>query len=203
MSLFHTDKTFFHILLLDADMSFRPEVVLRLIAFRAAFTCAAYPQRNLSLEQIRRLAENDAAAPKPDRQSTEALLAKALAYNVQATLNLGEPWQSEHRDGFRTVSGAGTGLMLIERTVPETMVASGAAPARKRHNALPLYSGAEFHDFFSHLTDRDGDLMYGEDQSFCRRWVAQCGGRIWCDKTAIVTHHGHFPYRGQYNLKGE
>ncbi|MEO9516872.1 MAG: hypothetical protein ABJH45_18865 [Paracoccaceae bacterium] len=204
MSQFFTDITFSHTLLIDGDMSFEPTVVFRLLEFGAAFTCAAYPQRKLSLEKLRRLIENDATDSDRDRDRertpTQDLLAKALSYNVQKRLNHVEPWQSKYHDGFRTVPGAGTGLMLIARTVPETMVAKGVAPARPRHDGLPLYAGAKFHDFFSHVTDPKGSLIYGEDQSFCRRWVEGCSGDIWCDETAVIVHHGHFPFRGNFSL---
>ncbi|MEO9897362.1 MAG: hypothetical protein ABJD13_16105 [Paracoccaceae bacterium] len=200
MSQFFTDTTFSHTLLIDGDMSFEPSVVFRLIEFGAAFTCAAYPQRNLSLEKLRKLIENEASDHSSERTSTQDLLAKALTYNVQKRLNHADPWHAKFRNGFRTVPGAGTGMMLIERTVPETMVAQGVARPRPRHDNLPLYAGAKFHDFFSHVTDPQGVLMYGEDQSFCRRWVEGCGGDIWCDETAAIVHHGHYPFRGDFSL---
>lgn len=201
MSQFFTDTTYSHTLLIDGDMSFDPSVVLRLVAFGAPFTCAAYPQRHLSLEKFRQLVENDAAEAEHERTPTQDLLAKALTYNVQRRLNHADPWHAKHKDGFRTVPGAGTGLMLIDRSVPETMVARGVAPARPVHDKLPLYAGAKFHDFFSHLTDAKGSLIYGEDQSFCRRWIEGCGGDIWCDETAVIVHHGHFPFRGEFHLQ--
>ncbi|MEP6064996.1 MAG: hypothetical protein ABJ246_04105, partial [Paracoccaceae bacterium] len=130
MSQFFTDTTFSHTLLIDGDMSFEPSVVFRLIEFGAAFTCAAYPQRNLSLEKLRKLIENEASDHTSERTSTQDLLAKALTYNVQKRLNHADPWHAKFRNGFRTVPGAGTGMMLIERTVPETMVAQGVARPR-------------------------------------------------------------------------
>ncbi|MEC7763683.1 MAG: hypothetical protein VX874_17395 [Pseudomonadota bacterium] len=195
MSWFLANDPYSHILLLDADMSFASDVVLRLLDFDAPFTAAPYPQRYAKLERFRAEIEAD----DPDqRTQTRDIFASVLDYNVQKRLHPDEPWEAKRRDGFRTVAGVGTGLMLIAREVPTQMAERGIARRLARHDGQRRYAGARFHDFFSHLTDRDGTAMYGEDQSFCHRWINGCGGDVWIDETAVVTHHGRFPFRGDF-----
>ncbi len=199
MSVFLADTKFTHALLLDSDMSFKPSLVFDLIDFDADFTCAAYPQRKIPWPKLRAAIEREAAKPEADRAPTSDLLAESLNYNIAGAFNKGEPWPLERRDGFRKVPGAGTGFMLLKRAVPETMVQRGAALPVPGFNG-PNYPDADFHDFFSHLRGRDGDVMHGEDTSFCRRWIEGCGGDIWCNEAARITHHGDMAYPGDYAL---
>lgn len=199
MSVFLADKKFTHALLLDSDMSYRPQLVFDLLNFDADFTVAAYPQRQMRWQTFRTAIEREAAKPPGDRASTEKLLAESLRYNVSERFESGEPWPYVARDGFRKVPGAGTGFMLLRREVPERMVRLGVAAPVPGFNG-PGYPGADFHDFFSHLRGRGGAVMHGEDTSFCRRWIDGCGGDIWCHETARVTHHGDLAYHGDYSL---
>lgn len=199
MSCFLADKKFSHALLLDSDISFHPRLFFELLAFDADFTCAPYPQRRMQWSRFRALIEREAAKPEADRASTATLLAESLRYNIAGTYDAGEPWPYEVRNGFRKVPGAGTGFMLIRRSVPERMVETGAAQPVPGFNG-PGYPGADFHDFFSHLRGRDGAVMHGEDSSFCRRWIEHCGGEIWCHETAKITHHGDLAFPGDYGL---
>ena len=50
--------------------------------------------------------------------------------------------------------------------------------------------------FFSHKLDEAGEFYYGEDQSFCHRWVVGCGGDIWVDSRAKIGHVGAFTFWG-------
>lgn len=199
MSCFLAQKHFTHALLLDSDMSYEPQLVFDLLDFDADFTCAAYPQRQMRWNTFRALIEREAEKPPQDRAPTGKLLAKSLRYNISETFELDQPWPYEARNGFRKVPGAGTGFMLIRRTVPERMVETGAAlPVPDLNGAR--FPGADFHDFFSHLRGRGGKIMRGEDISFCHRWIEGCGGEIWCHETARVTHHGAIAYYGDYAL---
>lgn len=203
MSWFLAKETFSHVLLLDSDMSFESALVFRLLDFGQPFTCAPYPQRSLNLGRFRSAVE-EAMIQDADRPAdTLDLLSSVLRYNVQKSLHGTVPWQARRRAGFRTVPAAGTGLMLLTREVPERMAGSGVARRLELHDKLPLYKGARFHDFFSHKINDDGTFMYGEDQSFCLRWVEDCGGEIWLDETAVVTHHGGFMFRGEYSKSDE
>ena len=197
MSVFLAKTQFSHALLLDSDMSFQPDLFFKLLDFDAEFTVAPYPQRRMPWAAFRAAIEREAEKPKDQRASTGVLLAQTLRYNIPQVFDAGEPWPLEIRDGFRKVPGAGTGFMLLKRSVPEKMVASGVAKPIPGFNG-PGYPDADNHDFFSHLRGRGGDVMHGEDTSFCRRWISGCEGEIWCYENARITHHGNLDYPGDY-----
>lgn len=201
MSIFLTREQFSHMLFVDSDMEFKPDVVMRLLAFDAPFTAAAYPQKHPRWQAIRRLIEADAAKPLAERTSTFDLLAQAWVYNHQPGGFEGGPWTREERDGFVTIPAVGTGLMCLAREVPERMVETGAAVHLPKHETVPLHKGLRYHDFFSHRRSADGSFLYGEDQSFCHRWVVDCGGTIWMDAESVVTHWGQKGFPGRYSVQ--
>jgi hypothetical protein len=199
MSVFLAKTQFSHALLLDSDMSFEPDLFFNLLDFDEDFTVAPYPQRRMPWTDFRAAVEREALKPAEARATTGDLLAETLRYNIPRIYEPGVPWPVERRDGFRKVPGAGTGFMLLKRAVPEKMASMGAAIPVPGFNTS-AYPEADFHDFFSHLRGRGGDVMHGEDTSFCRRWIEGCNGEIWCHESAKITHHGHLAYPGNYAL---
>jgi hypothetical protein len=77
------------------------------------------------------------------------------------------------------------------------MVVRGVAHPLPFQGAQLIYADApRFHDFFSHKLNPAGDFYYGEDQSFCHRWVVGCGGDLWVDTCAKIGHVGAFTFWG-------
>lgn len=198
MCRFLTEERFTHMLFMDSDMVVQPQAVWRLLDFGVDFAATAYPQKHPRWGRLRALVEAEMRKPPAERASTAELVGRAWIYNHQRADFGGGPWVPKRRGGFITVPAAGTGLMLLSRAVPETMVARGIAPRRQRMEEVPLHRGLRYHDFFSHRTSPDGGLIYGEDQSFCMRWVHDCGGEIWLDTESTVTHLGVAPHSGRY-----
>jgi len=194
MSLFFTEKKYTHLLLLDSDMSFEPETIRRLLRFDADFVAVPYAKKYLDWREIRAKIEAEADLPKEQKTPISTILSATSAYNHI----LAPTGQTKWRDGFMTVPATGTGLMLLKRAVPETMVAKGAALRKSGMSSYALHEGLDYCDFFSHLDLVDGTLMMGEDQSFCWRWKHLCDGEIWLDTEAKVTHHGKMGFYSRY-----
>ena len=203
MSIFLTRQQFTHMLLLDSDMVFEPKTIERMMGFGEDFVAAAYPQKFPQWNRIRSLIEAEAHLPEDQRTPMADLLSRAWIYNHQLGRFGGGAWTPRRRDGFITVPATGTGLMLVSRAVPERMAETGAAAPKPRMKNVPLHKGLEFHDFFSHLSSPDGGFMYGEDQSFCMRWVEQCGGEIWLDTESPIRHLGRKSFDGLYSNRVE
>ena len=195
---FLTEKRFTHMLCMDSDMVVQPQAIWRLMDFGADFAATAYPQKQSRWNRLRVLIETEMAKPQAERASTAELLSRSWVYNHQRSDFGGGGWVPKRRSGFVTVPATGTGLMLLSRAVPETMVARGVVQRKPRLEQVPLHKGLEYYDFYSHLSSPDGGLMYGEDQSFCMRWVHHCGGEIWLDTESTVTHLGTRPFTGRY-----
>lgn len=197
VSYFLSQDRFTHMFKLDSDMSFEPEQFFRLLDFDEDFVAAPYSQRALKLDRYAAAVLENDKLPKEKRKTPEQLLSLSLRYNFSGHLDAKTKLKREMRGDFSTMVSVGTGFMLFKRTVPERMVAEGHAHPLTRTGKLSDFSDApRFADFFSHLSDPDHTALYGEDQSFCYRWVKGCGGKLWIDTKAKLVHHGSFDYVG-------
>ena len=193
------DNDFTHLLFIDSDMGFMPDLVFRLMEFDKPVVAAACPKRYLGWDRLRAVVEAEAdVRPKDERRSTAALVDIALDYNVDLKRFDGSDWRAERDGAFLKVPAVGTGIMLIHRDVFEIMLAKGAAVPRPGHTSLPLLGTAPYCDFFSNIPTPDGSLIESEDISFCKRWVEDCDGEIWVEIESRVMHFGMRGHSGRY-----
>ncbi len=199
VSYFLSQEKHTHALLLDSDLEFSPEQVFRLFDFEEDFVAATYPDRRVTGPVLRDALMNCDPDTLKDQNAVRALLAKHMRYIATQNLGANKKFNVQKRDGFRTVASVGTGFMLITRNVVEQIVENGQARPLPRSGRLNIYQDApRFSDFFSHHLTDQGDAFYGEDQSFCRRWILGCGGDIWVDDNSQVNHIGEFSYFGDF-----
>ncbi len=199
VSYFLSQEQFTHALLLDSDLEFRPQQVFRLLDFGEDFVAAAYPDRRITGPVLRDAMENAKDEDLESQRSVGKLLARYMRYITTTNLGSEQKFKRIKRDGFHTVASVGTGFMLITRNVVERIVEEGQAHPLPRTGRLNIYQDApRFADFFSHHMTTAKDAFYGEDQSFCRRWILGCGGQIWVDRQSSVSHIGEFSYHGDF-----
>jgi len=172
-----------HLLFIDADIGFEPEQVLRLLEFGADVTGAVYPVKQINWETM-------AAAVQAGRSPLESA---ALSYVVER-----DPSQDlAIRGGFVKSRYAGTGFLLIRRSVLEAMI-EHYPELRYTHEHRsndPLTRSRWRSALFNCMIDKKTGFYLSEDFSFCRRWT-DMGGEIWVDYTSRLNHVGLMVYRG-------
>jgi hypothetical protein len=183
VSTFLNDSDATHLLFIDADISFAPEQVTRLLAADKDVVGAMYPIKALDWEH--------AAQRLPHSRETgeEA----ALHY-------VGTPLDDPHArwDGdFVTASYVGTGMMMIRRRVFDLMV---DVYPHLQYSAIHSYPRVERtpstqYALFDCLIDEASGVYLSEDYAFCQRWRAM-GGDIWLDTAARLTHTGSYGFTG-------
>ena len=201
MSYFLSDERFSHALFIDSDLSFQPGQFYRLLDFDAEFVAAAYPNRRMSGGIFKALwqGQKEASEEQIESELIQKTIAGSMHYLVASSFSQNTPLPLEKKEGFHTVASMAGGFSLIKREVPEKMVQEGAARRLPRSGTLSIYKDApQFADFFSHLLADDKTVLLGEDQSFCKRWVQDCGGQIWVDGASNIVHHGEFAFHGEY-----
>ena len=183
VSTFLNDTDATHLLFIDADISFAPEQVMRLLAAGKDVVGAMYPIKALDWE--------DAARRQAlGRETGEA----AALHYVGTPLDEGEArWDGD----FVTASYVGTGMMLIRRRVFEAMIGVYPHLQYKAIHAYPRAQRTPSTQFalFDCLIDEDTGLYLSEDYAFCQRWRAM-GGDIWLDTAARLTHTGPHGFIG-------
>jgi hypothetical protein len=185
------EPSYTHLLFIDADMGFRPELIEKMIAFDEPVVGCVYPKR---LYDHARLAE--AARTAPDIDTARAI---AQPYVGGADdLLAGEDGRPLIRGDFARARRAGTGIMLIRRdaletlrrTFPELWTDDPAGAYR------PMGVQGAF-QVFEPMQTATG-LFCSEDYAFCLRWVEGCGGEIWSCFNEPIRHVGRERYTGNY-----
>lgn len=171
-----------HLLFVDADITFEPEVMLRLLRADKDFVAAFYPLKMVDWAAIPRRAV-----------AGETLEQAGLSY-VGTLL---DPPERVTDGDFSTARYAGTGFQLIKRTVFERLI---AAHPELRFRAVHTASntaptGDNLCALFDCLIDPETGVYLSEDYAFCRRWRA-LGGDIWLDLKSELTHVGPQAFYG-------
>lgn len=176
------EEDFSHLLFLDSDISFQPELVQRLIDFDQQVVGAVYPQRTIDQQRFFRQART--------QSDPNSAWATALSF----PMDLETPHVSQG-DFFRAKS-VPTGLMLIKREALERLTREYPELYRPTANSFYESQGLKHVlQCFDPVYDPNG-IAISEDLSFCRRWRA-VGGEIWTLFDDTVGHFGPFLFRAR------
>ena len=170
-----------HLLFIDSDMMFPPNLVTRMIQADKDVIGLIYPRRKIDLAKI---VEIGRANPQ---LSEWEVICKAQEYVVRLTE------RTAFTDGLGRVAGLGMGGTLIKTSALKTLIDEGVVV---QHPLKTNVSGppAPLFSFFDTTTTAEG-LELSEDYSFCERWIRR-GGEVWGLSSPEVRHTGDFDFRG-------
>jgi hypothetical protein len=175
-----------HILFVDNDMGFGPELIRDMLALEEDVVGVIYPKRSLNLQALH--AAKD--------------LSFATAY-AKACSFIGQPGAPHPRNqAFREVTGCGAGVLLISRRcIDKLLELQPQLVDRKRFPLKELSEKVEaFLTPFNKITLPDKELS--EDLSFCHRWVNDCGGKIYASVDHRIEHVGQLVVDVKYSDLG-
>ncbi|MGB0011816.1 MAG: hypothetical protein WBQ03_09430 [Candidatus Sulfotelmatobacter sp.] len=193
VAAFLDDASATHLLFIDADISFEPQQVERLLRVDKDFTGALYPLKSIDWGLI----------PQRCVNGSESVHQAALSY-VGTFCNAAE---LKREKDFATAIYAGGGFQLIRRAALERMVAAYPRTHFSRVHGLPM-SGSR-HDevqssnlfaLFDCIIDPETGTYLSEDYSFCLRW-RKIGGEIWLDTASKLTHSGPYQFVGDHGSR--
>lgn len=157
-----------HLLFVDDDMSFAPELVLDMLAFNKPLVGALCPKRKLPIEFAGRAKAGDCR----------------LIQGFMEVDGIGGAVMLIRRDAVETIIAK----------FPE-LIDTGSVKNHAANQLLAEHGVTRLIRGFDHLWV-DGE-KFSEDLSFCKRWSA-CGGEIWANITHNVSHIGPHEYTGNY-----
>jgi hypothetical protein len=167
-----------HLLFIDADISFDPLDVIKLLKHDLDIVCGGYPAKLLDWNSIYRAAQMGIGpADLPN-------YASPFVYNRVNN----DPQSGD----LIEVKESGTGFMMIKRNVFEKL-----SPHVNTYLSNQFdNSGEKNKEFFSTMID--DDILISEDYFFCRKWRS-IGGKIYVDRTIKLSHVGSHVYRPSPN----
>jgi hypothetical protein len=185
LARFLTRQEATHLMFIDADIAFEPELVGGMLAFDEDVVGGMYPAKTLCW------------SPPAAIRDSEPPAAAALQY--VGRLNDGP--DSARRGRFASAIYCGTGFMLIKRRVIERMIEAYPSTAYQSHHFH--WAGLESqrsYALFDCIIDPDSKEYLSEDFGFCHRWRA-IGGKIWLDIEGVLAHTGAYQFVGQPGLR--
>jgi hypothetical protein len=174
---FLDDTDFSHFLFLDADLSFHPSTIVRLVTSGLEVVAAPYAKKRMG----------DGLVGNPDYSNPREVDGKTVA-DVPPIV-----------DGFVRAKDVPTGCLLIARTAFEKLKAA------KRPDGSPvigpytcdLVPGQKIWPFFQDGPEDASDpnaRFLSEDYFFTRLWQEVAGGEAWLDVNAKIKHVGRMAY---------
>ena len=183
VSHFITQPGATHLLFVDADISFQPENVFRLLRAAKPIAAGIYPLKAYYWD---RAFKERLAAREPIETAGLHYVGRLNSIN------------DLERDGdFVTANFAGTGFMMIDRATIEQMIVSYPETAYRATDAYgthPSINGLTYALFDCEI-DPETETYRSEDFTFCRRW-RRIGGSVWLDTGAALTHTGSADFTG-------
>lgn len=181
---------FTHLLWIDADMGFEPELISKMLAFDKHVVAAACPMKNIDWNRVLGAA----------RKASDAATLRNLSMQFNVNFISGKDNQIQIEDGFAQVSMVGTGIMMIRRDTFEVM--RERLPDCRYVNDIAGYENPytkdNFHGFFDTMTHPQTRRYLSEDFAFCYRWRELCGGEIYINIDHTISHYGNYPFKGAF-----
>jgi len=199
------DKRMTHILFIDADITWDPTSILKLLIADKAVVGGVYPLKHYHWDKLVSDPMNpyrsDIVQSWIKTKNTSQLKGlvndetfiqnKLLSYNINY---LGNYLSID--ENLAKVKHTATGFMMIKRNTIEKMME--AFPSTKYVDDVHFLKPEE-NEFAYALFDcgvEDGHY-YSEDWLFCHRWT-KMGGEIFIDVSINLTHTGVEDYQGSY-----
>ncbi|GJE58758.1 hypothetical protein [Methylobacterium trifolii] len=191
------DPTFDALLFIDSDMEFRPALIEKMIAAAKPVVGVICPAKVLDAREFHANAKLTGSPQDALERSLSFVGENYLMHEPIADFERPER-AYKVRGGLMRTTRVGTGIMLIRRSVLETMRTTlpgmwlGHTPKSYARFGAPPGGVLQC---FAQERDIDGSYL-GEDYGFCDRWVRDCGGEIWACVDEPVGHIGRMAYRG-------
>ncbi len=185
VTYFMSQPTATHLLFIDADISFDPDQVFRLLHFKEDVTAALYPLKRYDWERAKATALQGGD-----------MEAGSLSYICE--------WAKPGvvRDNFAKAKYVGNGFLMIRRAALEKMMFSYPQLRYTAQNGSddPFAGSPYRYAFFNCILDEETKSYLPEDYNFCKRWV-DIGGDIWVDQRSRLTHTGPIAFKGDMSRR--
>jgi len=179
-----TDAT--HLMFIDADITFNPEDIVRMVNADKDIICGLYPKKEINWKTIAE-AVKQGVDYKELPNYTGSFVVNLVGDAAQATGDVNEPME---------IDNGGTGFMLIKRNVFETL--KDKVPTYTNDMILIVDKNPVkkiIHEYFATSIDEVSNRLLSEDYHFCKI-ARQVGFKVYAAPWANLTHSGTYNFSG-------
>ena len=194
------DHTVTHMLFIDADITWSPIDIFKLILSEKSIVGGIYPIKNYEWDKIsdpnthtikKWIDAKNTSELRHIISDQDMVQHRMVRYNLNYLST-----QLEIANNLARVKHLATGFMLIKRDTIEKM--SKAFPSTKYVDDVGFLSEKENDHAFALFDCGVEDGHYcSEDWLFCSRW-SKMGGDVWADVTINLNHTGIEDFKGSY-----
>lgn len=171
-----------HLLFIDADISWTPEAIIRVLRKDEGVVTGVYPKKYVDWNQVDQ---------KLKEGSKEPVHMMGLDYNINVTDR-----ELKLQNGFGKVMDAATGFMLIKREVVVSMYERYGSELFVVNDIIGQHQTIkDYVAVFDCMIDPDNRRSLSEDFAFSRR-LQKMGGHVHADLAMALGHTGGFHYEG-------
>lgn len=194
MAMFLANPAPTHLMFIDADIGWDGTDILRMLHWDKDVICGAYPKKGIKWADIKKAVQQDPNINDSQMEWHSSNYVVNITWKDNPKVE-GQKIASVDGSGNVEVEDAGTGFMIIRRSVIEKIIK--AQPELKYENDMPLAEEVKKHSYslFDTMHCPDTNRYLSEDYTFCRRWQ-KLGGEIWIDPRTQLSHWGGHSYKG-------
>lgn len=175
-----------YLFFIDADQSFKPEDVLKMIKEDKDIIGGVVPKKKINWASVQEASSHGISADMLSKFSGEFNLALL-------------PDQEQPEDFTKSfeVSHIGTGMMLIKRSVFEKLKDATRQYIYTGSGVQGINPGDKMNEYWA-CNISDNNTLMGEDVNFCYMW-RKLGGKVYAAPYANTTHVGSYEFSGTLN----
>jgi hypothetical protein len=175
-----------HLMFIDADISFKPIDIVRMIQADKEIICGMYPKKEINWQLV-----SDAVKQGVDYKDlpnyTGSFVVNLVGGAHETTGNINSPME---------IDNGGTGFMLIKREVFEAL--KDKVPTYTNDMVLIVDKNPVkkiIHEFFATSIDETSNRLLSEDYHFCKI-ARQIGYKVYAAPWANLVHSGTYNFSG-------
>ena len=177
-----------HLMFIDADISFNPADIIRMIQADKDIICGLYPKKEINWKLVYDAVQSGVGY-KDLGNYTGSFVVNLVGGALETTGNINQPME---------IDNGGTGFMLIKREVFEKL--RPTVPKYTNDMILIVDKNPQrkiIDEFFATSIDEESDnRLLSEDYHFCKI-ARKAGFKVYAAPWANLTHTGTYNFSGQ------
>jgi len=176
-----------HLMFIDADISFNPADIVRMVRADKDIICGLYPKKEINWSLVADAVKRGVDY-KDLNQYTGSFVANLIGGALEQQGGVNEPME---------IDNGGTGFMLIKREVLEAL--KDKVPTYTSDMVLIVDKHSQkklIHEFFATSIDEESNRLLSEDYHFCKL-ARKNGFKVYAAPWASLVHSGTYNFSGQ------